>query len=120
MEQLKSYDDANLEEKYLGLTSKICEKFSAFMVTHMIDNKKKFKSYLNKREIIFKILKRLQALLKSCVIFKTESKKLLTNLSGETTGSTGGAQQRSLLGFFHFNSSQNIDKLKATKESQES
>jgi hypothetical protein len=112
LENLESYQDKFLSGKYQAVTASICEEFSAFMVSHMITNRKRFKSYMNKREIIFKILKRLQALLKSCLILESDARQRLTNLAQDTSASTNTAQQRSLLGFFKFNSSQNIENLR--------
>ena len=69
-ERLAAYGSESLNEKYLELSDKITEKFSGFMMEFCQKNQRQYKTFLNKREIIFKILKRIIALVKSCIILK--------------------------------------------------
>lgn len=69
-ELLSAYGSEILNEKYFGLANKISNKFGSFMVEFCQKNQRRYKTFLDKREIIFKILKRIIALVKSCIILK--------------------------------------------------
>ena len=101
-EQLKAYDSPALSAQYFQLSSKISKKFSTFMTRFRQENPRKFKAFLGKRDVIFQILKRFVAMIKSCVILDTSSQRHTT--TSDRGLAVAGSQQRSILGFFSFQS----------------
>ncbi|CDW85590.1 UNKNOWN [Stylonychia lemnae] len=96
--------DKKIRQLY-DLNKKLTKRFSGMISEYMLDNQKKFKQAINKRNVIHKILRKIQALL----MIENGSKDMTLNQSVNLSMLSSNDNQHNLLRFFTFQQQSLLD-----------